>query len=335
MVGSHVAEFYAREGAQVTVFDNLGRSRMFGSGRASVEHNWRLLKGMKRVRCVRGDVRSLKSLLAVVPKGVDAVIHAASQPGVRYSLENPLSDFEINAAGTVNVLEAVRRRSPRAAFIYCSTNKVYGENVGTIPLEELERRYRFPGSRAVDVTLSTDHTLHTPYGASKLAGDLYVQEYGKTYGLRTGVFRMSCIYGPRQFGFEDQGWLAHFAFRALKRLPITVYGDGKQVRDCLYIDDLVKAYAAFIRGGASSDVFNIGGGERFTLSLLELIAVLEEELKTRSRVVFRAWRPADQKVYISDLSHVQKALQWKPEVPPREGIRRLLMWAKEHVRLLP
>ena len=167
MVGSHVAEFYARQGAEVIVFDNLGRSKLFQSKQPSVEHTWAMLKQLKTVRCVQGDVKSAREVERVFEKDLDAVVHAAAQPGVRFSIEDPVADFEINALGTLNVLEAARRHAPRAAFIYCSTNKVYGGNVGQFPLKEEPRRYAFRDGRPITEQLSTDRTTHTPYGVSK------------------------------------------------------------------------------------------------------------------------------------------------------------------------
>jgi CDP-paratose 2-epimerase len=333
LVGSHVAEFYAKQGVEVIVFDNLGRSKIFSSSHPSVEHNIEYLKGLGSIRFVQGDIRNFEEVKGALAGGVDAVVHAAAQPGVQFSIDHPLEDFAINAIGTINVLEAARVCSPKAPFIYCSANKIYGGNVGQIPIQETSNRYVYQNGRTVDETFSTDHTAHTPYGVSKYTGDLYVQEYAKAFGMRTGVFRMSCIYGPRQFGFEDQGWLSHFAISTLKKRPLTIYGDGKQVRDCLYVEDLVRAFDHFIQGQGESNVYNIGGGSHFTLSLLELVGLLEEQLKYRPDVRFKPWRLADQKVYISDISRVQAALDWEPKVEPQEGLRQLLEWAQKNIQL--
>jgi len=335
MVGSHVVEFYAGQGAEVTLFDNLDRSRIFAVKGKSVENTWEAFQGKKGIRCVQGDVRKPKDLTRAFQGGADLVVHAAAQPGVGFSVDEPLADFEINALGTLNVLEATRKHAKDAVFIYCSTNKIYGENVSQIPLVEKSKRYVFSKKNGVDEALSTDRTGHTPYGVSKYAGDLYVQEYSHSYGLRTAVFRMSCIYGPRQYGFEDQGWLAHFVTSALKKRPVVIYGDGKQVRDCLYVDDLVRAFDAFFSGSAKSAVFNIGGGQDFTLSLLELLELIERETGEPLQHSFKSWRPSDQKVYISDISRVSRALGWKPQVAPREGVKRLIQWVREHLEELP
>ena len=179
--------------------------------------------------------------------------------------------------------------------------------------------------------LATDLCHHSPYGASKLAADLYVQEYAQSYGLKAGVFRMSCIYGTRQFGLRDQGWIAHFTISALHGKPITIYGDGKQVRDVLFVDDLVDAFEVFLQDSSRQEraVFNLGGGPSNTLSLLELLAMLESELGQKISATFADWRPADQKVYISDIRKARKELRWEPKVAPTEGLRRLLEWVRK------
>jgi len=330
MIGSHAAAFWADRGYQVTALDNLMRSKLFGSSRESVECNWRWLQGRGDVRLVKGDVRNRADVEQALGDGVDIVLHAAAQPGVGFSVTNPEEDFSINALGTLQVLECVRQRAPKAVVLYCSTNKVYGTNVDGIPITELERRYAFQdGVAGVSEALSVDLAGHTPYGVSKLAGELYVQDYAHTYGMRTGVFRMSCIYGTRQFGFEDQGWVAHFTIATILGRPITIYGDGKQVRDVLYVDDLIAAYDAFLSGGMPHGVFNIGGGPAHTLSLLELLDELARLTGRRSPIAYQPWRPSDQKVYISDVRRARQALQWQPRVSVQEGLARLVAWVQE------
>jgi CDP-paratose 2-epimerase len=335
MVGSHVAEHFARRGDTVVVLDNLIRSTLFGASHPSVEFNWKYLGGVDSIRLIKGDVRNRADVEAAVGDGVDAVVHAAGQPGVGYSIQHPEEDFTINAQGTVTVLEVLRQRSPKAAVVYCSTNKVYGEHVGNVPLKEEPTRYAFDGLRAVPVEMPTDLTPHTPYGVSKLAGELYVQEYAHTYGLRTGVFRMSCIYGTRQFGFEDQGWVAHFMIAAVLGRPLTIYGDGKQVRDVLYVADLVAAFERFITGSVRHGVYNIGGGPMRTLSLRELVQWLERRFHRRLSIRYADWRPSDQRVYISDLTKVGRDLGWAPQVEVPEGLERLAAWVEEHQGLWP
>lgn len=333
LVGSHTAEYYVKKGDEVIVLDNLMRSNLFGYNKESVEFNWNYLSEFKNIKRIKGDVREEKDVMKALGDGVDAVIHTAGQPGVPLSVKIPREDFSINAYGTLNVLECTRQVSPKAAFLYCSTNKIYGENVDTISLEEKDTRYVYKSKKGVTETLSMDMTGHTPYGVSKLVGDLYTQEYGHIYGMKTAVFRMSCIYGPMQFGFEEQGWVAWFVIANLTGQPIIIYGDGKQVRDLLYADDLVEAYDRFINSNIQHDVFNIGGGPRNTTSLLEFISLIERKTGIKFRKVeHKEWRPSDQKVYISDITKVSKALEWKPKVTPEKGLDKLIEWVGANTR---
>ena len=332
LVGSHCAEFFANSNPknEIIVLDNLMRSKIFGYDKDSVEFNWNYLAKYKNITRVKGDVRNAKDIERAIKDGVDAVIHTAGQPGVPLSVRIPLEDFSINAFGTINVLECVRQKNAKAAIVYCSTNKTYGENVDKIPLKELEKRYVFDGIKGVSEAMSTDLTGHTPYGVSKLVGDLYVQEYGHIYGMRTGVFRMSCIYGTRQFGFEDQGWVAWFIIATLFNKPITIYGNGKQVRDLLYVTDLANAFDKFIQSNLRGEVMNIGGGADNTISLLEFLDEIEKLTKKRPKITFSDWRPSDQKVYISDITKVKKNLNWAPGINPAQGIEKLLKWVKDN-----
>jgi CDP-paratose 2-epimerase len=332
MVGSHTAEFFATSSPKnkVIVLDNLMRSEIFGYDLASVEFNWHYLKRFKNILRIKGDVRNDRDVSKAIGKGVDVVVHTAGQPGVPSSVRMPKEDFSINAFGTLNVLEAARKKSKDTVFLYCSTNKVYGENVDGIPLRELKSRYTFKGVSGVTESMCTDLTGHTPYGVSKLVGDLYVQEYSHIYKMKTGVFRMSCTYGTRQFGFEDQGWVAWFIIATLFNKPITIYGNGKQVRDMLYVDDLVDAFSRFIHSDLKRGLFNIGGGPQNTISLLEFLDELEALTGRRPKTRFTDWRPSDQKVYITDTAKLGQALCWKIKTPVREGIKKLIAWIREN-----
>ena len=326
-VGSHVAEYYARKGYEVVVFDNLSRAELLGH-KTNMVYNWNYLKRYENIELIKGDIRDFEKLKDAA-KNADAIIHTAAQTAVTTSLRNPRTDFEINAVGTFNVLEAARLSENNPCVIYCSTNKVYGNNVNKIAVIEKEKRYEFADERyknGIPEDFPTDLCEHTPYGCSKFAGDVYVQDYAHTYGLKTGVFRMSCIYGERQFGVEDQGWVAWFAIATLLNKPITIYGDGKQVRDVLYVKDLIRAYDLFINSNLKQAVFNIGGGPENTLSLLELLDLLEGLTGKRAKISYENWRPSDQKVYISDISKVKEKLRWNPKVGPKEGVKKLLSW---------
>ena len=333
LVGSHTAEYYAKKDYQVIILDNLMRSQLFGYDKESVEYNWNYLTRYPNIERVKGDVRNEKDVEKAIDGGVDVIVHTAAQPGVPSSVRMPKEDFSINAFGTLNVLECARRICPKSTFIYCSTNKVYGENVDKIPLKQLEKRYVYEGTGGVSEEMSIDHCGHTPYGASKYVGDIYSQEYAHIYGMKTAVFRMSCIYGTRQFGFEDQGWVAWFIIATLINKPITIYGNGKQVRDLLYVEDLVRAYDLFVESEMKHAVYNTGGGSENTISLLEFLDILEEELGKRPKITFSDWRPSDQKVYTSDIGKVTKELDWTPKVSPKEGMRRLISWVEENKRL--
>ena len=226
-VGSHVAEYYAKKGEGVIVFDNLSRAELLGYEASNAMYNWDYLERYKNIELVKGDIRDAERIKDVA-KNADAIIHTAAQTAVTTSLRNPRTDFEINAVGTFNVLEAARLSENNPCVIYCSTNKVYGNNVNKIAVIEKGKRYEFADERyknGIPEDFPTDLCEHTPYGCSKFAGDVYVQDYAHTYGLKTGVFRMSCIYGERQFGVEEQGWVAWFAIATLLNKPITIYGD--------------------------------------------------------------------------------------------------------------
>ena len=332
MVGSHSAEIFALKNPKnkIIVLDNLMRSKIFGYDKNSVEFNWNYLKKFKNIECIKGDVRNDKDVAKAIGKGVDVVIHTAGQPGVPSSVRMPKEDFSINAFGTLNVLEAARKKSRETTVVYCSTNKVYGENVDKLTLAEQEKRYTFKDVAGVNEDMCTDLTGHTPYGVSKLVGDLYVQEYSHIYKMKTGVFRMSCTYGTRQFGFEDQGWVAWFIIATLFNKPITIYGNGKQVRDMLYADDLVDAFQRFINSDLERGLFNIGGGPDNTISLIEFLEELEILTGKKPKIKFSDWRPSDQKVYITDTSKLEKTLDWKIKTPVKEGIKKLTEWVKEN-----
>jgi len=332
-IGSHVAAHYAGCGDRVTVLDNMSRQKLLGQSETTAMSNWRYLEGLQGVTLVRGDVCDAAALDRVCP-GVDLVVHAAAQTAVTTSLVRPDEDFTSNGLGTFSLLEAVRRhRVP--AVIYCSTNKVYGDRVNQVPVEEGETRYTFSGAHAAGISESfgVDLCEHTPYGCSKLTGDLYMQDYARIHGIRTAVFRMSCIYGERQMGVEDQGWLAWFTIAALTGRPITLFGDGKQVRDVLYVGDLVALFDRFARSDVPHTVCNVGGGSGHTLSLLELIDLLAEETGKRSPMQLAPWRPSDQKVYISDISKASSTFDWEPVVTPRDGVRRLVDWVRDNLTL--
>jgi CDP-paratose 2-epimerase len=324
-IGINAADQYLSRGDDVVILDNFSRD--------GTEKNlaWLRSKWSDRVSVIRADIRHDQRVLEQAANRADVVLHLAAQVAVTTSVRAPREDFEINALGTLNVLEAVRVSERRPIVIYSSTNKVYGK-MDDVAIDEGVHRYSYrdyPDGVAEDRPLD----FYSPYGCSKGAGDQYVIDYSRIYGLRTVVFRQSCIYGPHQFGVEDQGWLAWFAIRAISELGVTVYGDGKQVRDALFVDDLIKAYDAAIASidRVSGRAYNMGGGAENTLSLLELIGMLDERLGRRMPVAFDDWRPGDQKVFVADARKAERELGWKAQVGVEEGVDRMLAWLRENV----
>ena len=324
-VGCNLAARLLSDGHEVVVLDNLERD--------GVERNieWLRARWGPKLRLLAGDVRDPGTVERAL-EGVGRVFHLAGQVAVTNSLQDPVKDFEVNARGTLNVLEAIRRRSTPPGVVFTSTNKVYGD-LRDVALQELERRY-LPADdrlRARGVGESCNLDLHSPYGCSKGAGDQYMLDFAKSYDVPAVVFRMSCIYGPRQLGSEDQGWVAHFFRRALDRSLITIYGDGKQVRDVLFVDDLVDA---FVLASAEIDslrgrAFNIGGGPDSAISLLELVEWIESIQGRRPELSFAPWRRGDQRYYVSDTTRFREATGWKPRVGIEHGLRRLHGWLRE------
>ncbi|WP_336024867.1 NAD-dependent epimerase/dehydratase family protein [Halobellus salinisoli] len=332
-VGSHAVEYYAERGANVTALDNLSRVETLEKAdetRNTAAYNWEYIEeNYPEVALLEADIRDQQRLESVV-EGHDAIVHTAGQVAVTASLTDPRTDFEVNAEGTFNVLEAARKADSDPAVVLASTNKVYGDNVNEIPVREEGSRYWYDDpeyDRGIPETLSIDDCEHTPYGVSKLAADLYVQDYAERGEVDAAAFRMSCIYGTRQFGNEDQGWVAHFAISTLRDEPLTIFGDGKQVRDVLYVKDLIRAYDAFLSDPEGKPaVYNIGGGEENTTSLLEFLDLLEEKTGSRPDLSFDEWREGDQKVYVSDISRAREELDWEPQVEFAAGIERFVDW---------
>lgn len=331
-IGYHAAVRFQERGHRVLALDNLSRLRhLRGDTDESFTANWDRLADLDGVERLQADVTD-RPVLRDPAEEADAILHAAGQTAVTTSMSDPANDFDANTVGTLNVLEAARRSSREPTILFCSTNKVYGDGANRFEVTEEENRYRIddPNYRdGIPEDLGVDRTRHTPYGCSKLAADLYVQEYARTYGLRTGVFRMSCIYGPHQLGLEDQGWVAWFTLAALLGEPITIYGDGKQVRDVLYVDDLMDLFEAFLEADTSG-VWNVGGGPTRTVSLLELLSLLEDLLGVKPDRTFEDWRPGDQKVYVSRLDRVRRDLGWSPTTEIRPGLQKLVGWMEEH-----
>jgi CDP-paratose 2-epimerase len=324
-IGSNVANRLLGSGHEVLILDNLSRP--------GVEKNLAWLRDLhgKRLEVAIADVRDRDAVRQAVD-GAHTVFHFAAQVAVTTSLEDPQEDFAINAQGTLNVLEAARAQAVPPRLVFTSTNKVYGA-LGDIELTRLGNRYqpRLERIRERGVDESQPLDFHSPYGCSKGAADQYVIDYARAFGLPGVVFRMSCIYGPRQFGTEDQGWVAHFLIRAMKGKPITLYGDGMQVRDILYVDDLVDAMllAAKDAPRLAGKAFNIGGGPANVISLRDLLDRLKAMLDREPEFALEDWRTGDQRYYVSDFRRFQAMTGWAPKVAPAEGIERLYRWLEQ------
>jgi CDP-paratose 2-epimerase len=324
-IGANLAHRLLSEGRRVLVLDNLSRP--------GVEQNLKWLQEVHgdALEVAVEDVRDRAAVARAVAR-TRQVFHFAAQVAVTTSLADPIEDFSINAQGTLNVLEAVRAQPVPPPLVMTSTNKVYGA-LDDVPLACEAQRYAPIASdaRAYGISEARPLDFHSPYGCSKGAADQYVRDYARSYGLSTVVFRMSCIYGPHQFGTEDQGWVAHFLVRGLDGAPITLYGDGMQVRDILFVEDLIDAFLLAERHIArlAGQAFNIGGGPRNVISLLDLLERIEALQDKRPQVRFEQWRTGDQRYYVSDTRRFQQATGWKPQVGVDEGIRRLADWLKK------
>jgi CDP-paratose 2-epimerase len=324
-IGCNLAHRVLSSGRPVLLFDNLARP--------GVERNlqWLLETHGDLLQVEVADMQDSPALGRAV-SAASQVFHFAAQVAVTTSLSEPTHDFEVNARGALNLLEALRCMDDPPPLVFTSTNKVYG-NLDGVALTGKDSRYEPEDESITAKGISEAQPLdfHSPYGCSKGAADQYILDYARTFSTPTVVFRMSCIYGPRQLGTEDQGWVAHFLIRASEGAPITIYGDGRQVRDALYVDDLVDALLLAQKhiGGLSGQAFNIGGGPANAVSLLELIDLIGELRGESPEIHFDQWRPGDQRYYVSDTSKYRLATGWDPTVSVRDGVGRLYQWLLE------
>ena len=330
-IGCNLSDALAARGDNVLILDSLARTG------TKENADWLKRRHGERIAIEIADIRD-KGAVDNAVRQASAVLHLAAQVAVTTSLEDPAEDFAVNAAGTVGLLESVRRLNPTAPILFASTNKVYGKLLTDGSVTREGQRY-VPSDRALQDGVGENAPLdfYSPYGCSKGAADQYVRDYARVLGLRTVVLRMSCIYGPRQFGTEDQGWIAHFLIRTIQRESISIYGDGYQVRDALYIDDAVSAWLGALDriDAVTGQVFNLGGGISNAVSLLEmmdLIAVLRGE---RPVVEFANWRPGDQPWYVSDIRAISAALAWTPKVRLRQGLDNLHRWLDQRFGAAP
>ncbi len=327
-IGSNYVGRLLERGEKVTIYDNLSR--------AGAAHNLTWLQekfGEKAFQLIVGDVRDA-NLLTTSAREADIIVHLAAQVAVTTSVTEPRPDFEINALGTFNMVEAARLSERNPILLYASTNKVYG-GMEEVKVVEEGARWRY-----ADLLLGCPETqpldFHSPYGCSKGTGDQYVRDYARIYGLPTVVMRQSCIYGPRQFGVEDQGWVAWMIIAAVTGKKITIYGDGKQIRDVLHVYDLLDAYDAAIEksGMVKGQIYNMGGGPGNTMSIWTEFGPMLEKLLGKSIPVSHGdWRPGDQKVFVADIRKAERELGWKPKVGVEQGVKMLFEWVKKNQNL--
>ena len=331
-IGCHITSYFLGKGFTVIGIDDLSR---VGS-----EENLHYIESLNYANFLfrKADIKDYAKIEEIFKQnndnGIDLVIHLAGQVAVTTSVLNPRLDFEINALGTFNLLEATRHYARNALFEFASTNKVYGK-MHDLNIIERNGRYEY---ETLLKGVSEDYCLdfHSPYGCSKGTADQYVRDYSRIYGIKTVVFRQSCIYGTHQFGVEDQGWVAWFVIASLLGKNITIYGDGKQGRDILWIDDLVQVYyEAYINSSeVNGEIFNIGGGPQNILSLLELVEILKSENILKNDPNFSDWRPGDQKIFVADISKIKDKIGWFPKTDPLTGIKKLINWVKDNEALL-
>ena len=324
-IGSNWAHYLLRHtDAKVHVFDNLSRRGVTGN----LEDLRKAADNSDRLKITIGDVRDRMLVNRVVASASD-IFNFAAQVAVTTSINDPRQDFEVNLGGTFNILEAARQSGNRPFLLFTSTNKVYG-GMSSARLTSNRWRHQYPEESGTSESQPLD--FHSPYGCSKGAADQYVHDYARIYNLPTVVFRMSCIAGGRQFGSEDQGWVAHFLYSALQDIPLFIYGDGRQVRDVLCVDDLVRAFEA-VRVNVkrtAGEIFNVGGGMENTVSLLELMREIKKFTGHEVRHQFCPARPGDQLVYVTDYSKLTRYTGWQPRVTVRGTLERIHEWWLNH-----
>ncbi len=324
-IGSNLAErLLETTDAKIHIFDNLSRSGV----RHNLDHLQKLAAGSSRLQITVGDVRDGAMVERAVRYATE-IYHFAAQVAVTTSLVDPRLDFDVNLGGTLNILEAARKAGRRPFVLFTSTNKVYGE-LAMHGVARRQTRYEYAEIRGISESQPLD--LHSPYGCSKGAADQYVRDYARMYGIPTVVFRMSCIAGPRQFGNEDQGWVAHFLYSALRGAPVVIYGDGRQVRDVLCVHDLIRAME-LVRAKTeitAGQIYNIGGGPENTVSLLELLEQVEAISRRRLEFQHDDPRPGDQLVYVTDFAKLRRDTGWRPEFTVTQTLSRIHDWWKRN-----
>lgn len=319
-IGSHLAEYSLKNGREVVVVDNLSRT----------DYNIKYLsERYRRLEFIKGDISNPKTFEGIMDD-VDLVYHCAAQVAVTTSLTNPRLDYETNAGGTFNLCEALRQSKSQAPVVFCSTNKVYGDL--ELPVIEGKTRYKYKKIEGIGESYPLE--TNCPYGGSKIIAEYILDTFLHSFGIKSVKARMSCIYGTRQFGNEDQGWVAWFTIAALTGKPITIYGDGKQVRDILYITDQNEAFEILAKkiNQTKGQGYNLGGGPENTISLFELLGLIQKLTGKQSEIKYGDWRMGDQKVYVTDIKKIKK-LGWKPRVDCKTGVEKLIGWVEHNTSL--
>lgn len=328
-IGSHACEYYIKAGSEVISFDNMTKHELTRTGYAAEAarmYNWNLLKKLG-VNLVKGDISNREEILDAA-KDCDYIVHTAAQPAMTISIENPDLDFSTNVQGTFNILETARKYD--IPVVHCSTIHVYGNKINETLIEEETRYRREPP--LIDENHPLIEGTVTPLHASKRTAEIYIQAFIDTYKLKAAAFRLTGLYGPRQFGGEDHGWVANFVIRTVLGREMTIYGTGKQVRDILYASDVANAFNAFYNS-KKAGIYNIGGGLDCSISLIECIKLIEEITDKKAEVKFGEGRLGDLQYFMSDISKAKKHLGWGPKVKPKEGVTNLIEWVEENKKL--
>lgn len=328
-IGINAARFFLKKKFNVIILDNFSRS----GTKENIKNLFNENCFKKKIRVVKLDLRNLIKLNKAIKKyKPKLILHLAGQVAVTTSIINPFDDFNINIKGTLNLLESCRNNSKKSLIIFSSTNKVYGK----IDNFSKTGKLRYIVSKKNTTSEKTNLDFFSPYGCSKGSADQYVRDYSRIYGLNTVVLRQSCIYGKNQFGIEDQGWVAWFIIASLMQKKLTIYGNGKQVRDLLYVDDLTELFYRIYKNQkkCSGEIFNIGGGIKNTLSLLELVDILKKEYGLKIKMNFGSERDGDQKIFVSDNAKIKKYVNWQPSTNVDNGLAKIVSWLKENLSLI-
>jgi len=333
-IGSYMAEYFAERGEELVLFDNMSRTVYQPRTGKTYDYNWRHLDRYSGISRAPGDVRDYE-VLETAAEDAEVIIHAAAQTQISASIADPIEDLSVNVLGSYNVLEAARRSGKCPAVIYLSTSKVYGTNVNRLKTKTAGDFEVFAGEYAEGIgeSFPVDGFGHTPFGASKLAADIYMQEFAHLYGLKVGVFRLSAVYGPRQFGIEEQGWAGKMVLDALLGRPMMIEGNGSIVRDLLYVQDLPPLIDGFLRSEARFGLFNAGGGRANLMTPVKLVEELEQKTGKDLKPQYGEALPFEPRIFYADNSKAQKLLGWQPKVGVEEGVSAMVKWVEDNRNL--